>query len=81
MADDVSNSDRLLCSQNDVLVCVHGVKCISVQPAEVSTPQFVIIDTRKKTVSTTKASGEDRSSEIRNLDREGGLVIAHGRAH
>jgi hypothetical protein len=79
-ADDVSDSDRMLCSQSRVLVCVQGVDCVAVDPAKVSTPQFVIVDTRRKTVSTTKASGDDRISEFTSLIREGGLVIAQGRA-
>ena len=79
-ADDVSNVDRLLCSQTEVMVCVQGVQCISAQPGSVDTPQFVIVDTRRKTVATTKASGDARKSEFTNLSREGGLIIAQGRA-
>ena len=78
-ADDVSDVDRMLCSQSRVLVCMHGVDCIAVEPAKVSTPQFVIVDTRRKTIATTKASGEDRKSEFSSLIREGGLIIAQGR--
>jgi hypothetical protein len=79
IADDVSETNRLLCSQSQVMLCLHSADCAFVPPAEVATPQFVIIDTRKKIVSTTKASGDGRSSDIGNLTRDGGLIMAQGR--
>ena len=79
LADDVSDTNRLLCSQGQVMLCLHGADCAYVPPAEVATPQFVIIDTRGKTVTTTRASGDGRSSDISNLTREGGLIMAQGR--
>ena len=61
-ADDVSNTSRLLCSQAQVMLCLHSAECALVAPETVETPRFVIIDTRKKTVATTRASGDGRSS-------------------
>ena len=78
-SDDVTDTSRLLCSQGQVMVCLHSADCAIVAPNLVATPQFVIIDTRRKTVSTTKASGHHRSSEIGNLTREGGLIMAQGK--
>ncbi len=79
LSDDVSDTSRLLCSQGQVMVCLHTADCAVVAPALVESPQFVVIDTRRKTVSTTKASGDDRSSEISNLTRKGGLIMAQGK--
>ena len=79
LADDVSDTNRLLCSQGQVMLCLHGADCEFVPPARVATPQFVIIDTTKKTVSTTRASGDGRSSDISTLTRDGGLIMAQGR--
>lgn len=79
LADNVTGTSRLLCSQGQVMVCLHSADCAVVAPALVATPQFVVIDTRKKTVSTTKASGDGRSSRISNLTREGGLIMAQGK--
>ena len=77
-ADDVRETDRLLCSNNQVLVCVHSVECLAVPNDVVETPQFVVIDTKKKTISTTKGSGQQGSSKFTSLSREGGLIMAQG---
>lgn len=79
LSDDVTGTSRLLCSQGQVMVCLHTADCAIVAPALVASPQFVVIDTRRKIVSTTKASGDGRSSEIGNLTREGGLIMAQGK--
>ena len=79
LSDDVTDTSRLLCSQGQVMVCLHSADCAMVPPALVATPQFVVIDTRRKTVATTKASGDARRSEIGNLTRERGLIMAQGK--
>lgn len=66
-ADDVSDSDRLLCSAAEVLACFEGAECSKVLPWELDMPQFVVIDLKKKQISTTRASGEDRMTPIQAL--------------
>lgn len=63
-ADDVSGSDRLICAASDVTLCFESGECIDADPWELDIPQFVIIDIKKKTVSTTRSSGENRSSKV-----------------
>ena len=38
----------------------------------------MVVDTRNKTVSTTKASGQNRSSPIANVSRFGGRIFLQG---
>jgi len=78
LADSVANDDRLLCSTSRVVVCFEDGECVESLPWELNIPQFVVIDTKKKTISTTKASNENRSTPIRTLQRDGGLVIFQG---
>ena len=61
------------------MVRLHTADCAIVAPALVESTQFVVIDTRRKVVSTNRASGDGRSSSISNLTREGGLIMAQGR--
>ncbi len=77
-ADSVANADRLLCSTSRVVVCFEDGECVESLPWELNIPQFVVIDTKKKTISTTKASNENRSTPIRTLQRDGGVVIFQG---
>jgi len=64
LADDVSSSDKLLCSASTVTICFETGECMDADPWELGMPQFVLIDVGKKSVSTTRASGENRSTEV-----------------
>ena len=77
-ADNIENSDRLLCSTSRVVVCFEGGECFDLPAWEANVPQFVVVDEKKLTISTTKASGENRSTPIRTLQREEGLIIFQG---
>jgi hypothetical protein len=78
VADDVTDSDQLLCSAGEVVVCFEGGECMEVLPWELNVPQFVVVDLKKKTISTTKASGENRSTPIRTLNRDGEAIVFQG---
>jgi hypothetical protein len=78
LADDVSDSDRLLCSASEVTVCFESSDCVDVMPWELDMPQFVVIDLKKKLLSTTKASGENRSTPINYLLRQDQEIILQG---
>ena len=77
-ADNVENSDRILCSTARVVICFEHAECMEMPAWEVNIPQFVIVDEKKLTISTTKASDENRSTPIRTLQREEGLIVFQG---
>ena len=82
-ADDVSDSDKLLCSASKVTLCFENGECMDADPWELDIPQFVLIDLKKKAVSTTKASGENRSTKVQTSSDENELFlqgIENGRA-
>ena len=77
-ADNIEKSNRLLCSTSRIVVCFEDGECIDALPWELNVPQFVVIDAKKMTLSTTKASGENRSTPIRTLKRDDGKLILQG---
>ncbi len=77
-ADNIENTDRILCSTSRIIVCFEDGECIDAHPWELNIPQFVVIDAKKMTLSTTKASGENRSTPIRSLKRDNGKLILQG---
>ena len=77
-ADDLTGQDRILCTAVEVTRCTEGGSCTSELPWNLNIPQFIEIDLKAKTFSTTKASGENRSTAIRNLIREEGLIVLQG---
>ena len=52
--------------------------CSNEPPWKLDIPQFIEVDLDERTLSTTEASGENRSTPIKNLEREEGLIILQG---
>jgi hypothetical protein len=76
--DDLTGKDRLLCTAVEANLCTPGGECLNELPWNLNNPQFLEVNLKDKVVSTTKASGENRSSPIRTLQREGGLILFQG---
>lgn len=77
-ADDVTDTNRILCSTSVIMLCVEDGDCFPISVLDSDTPQFLLIDTKKKMVSTTRASGEKRESKVANLSRVGGRIFLQG---
>ena len=76
--DDVTDSDRLLCSASRIIACFEEGDCAELIAEEIGVPQFVVIDTDAGTVATTKASGDNRSTPIGKINRADGLMFFQG---
>lgn len=76
--EDVTDADRLLCSVSRVVLCAETGECYDMEPWEADLPQFVIVDTGKKLISTTRASSRPRSTPIRTFMREDGQLFLQG---
>ncbi len=77
-ADDLTGSNRFLCSSVEVTICTALGECASAPPWNLDIPQFIEVDLENKSLSTTEASGENRSTPIKNLERDGGLIFLQG---
>lgn len=78
-ADNLDGVDRMLCAAAQLQICIENDTCYSATPAELGVPDFVVIDIDRKTISTTRASGENRSSEFSTVSKEAGLVYLQGK--
>ena len=78
LAEDLSDVDKFLCSVTQVSLCAETGECFDVQPWEIDMPQFVVIDTKRKMIATTRASDRQRSTEIANHHRDGGVIYLQG---
>lgn len=77
-ADDVTNSDRILCSISTLMLCVEDGECFPLSPLDLEIPQFLVMDLKKKTITTTEASTNKRVSKVANLLRENGRTFLQG---
>jgi len=77
-ADNVTDKDRILCSSTKVMLCVEDGLCFEISVLDADAPQFLIIDTKKKTVATTEASGEKRTSPVGAMSRVDGRIFLQG---
>jgi len=77
-ADDLTGADKLVCAAMTVVVCWEDGECEEGTPSELNVPQFIEIDLKQKRLSTTKASGENRSTPIASLTRAEGEIVLQG---
>ena len=78
LAEDVTGLDEIVCAAGQAHICLETGECFSATPYELSVPDFVVIDTKKRTVSTTKASGLNRSTTLSKIERNDGLIYLQG---
>lgn len=78
LADDLSGSEAFLCSVVYASECTLDGDCTGGPAWNLNIPQFIEVDIKAKTLSTTKASGENRSTPIKNLERGDDSIILQG---
>ena len=77
-ADDVTESDRMLCSVSTLMLCVEDGECFPISDLDVDIPQFLVLDLKKKTITSTEASSVNRVSKVENLVRVNGRTFLQG---
>lgn len=77
-ADNLEGVDEMLCAAAQVQICVENDTCYSTTAASLGVPDFVVIDTGKKSISTTKASNENRSTSFSTVQKVDGLIYLQG---
>lgn len=77
-ADNLAGVDRMVCAAMQVQICVEADTCYAASADELDVPDFVVIDTKKKRISTTRASGENRSTTFTSVQKADGLIFLQG---
>jgi hypothetical protein len=77
-ADDLKGVSRLLCSSGQLAACFDDGECEHAAPWTLNVPAFIEVDLGAKKLSTTPASGENRSTPIKNLERTDGRIVIQG---
>ena len=77
-AENLEGVDEMICSAGQAQICLETGDCYATTPWELSVPDFVVINTKKKTISTTKASGLNRSTEFSKVEKSEGLIYLQG---
>ena len=78
LGDNLLGVDKMICAAAQVQICIESDSCYAASADELGVPNFVIIDTKKKTISTTKASGENRSTSFSVVSKDDGLIYLQG---
>jgi hypothetical protein len=77
-ADDLRGADKLLCTALEVTGCWQDEDCYLVSPSGIDMPRFIEVDLEAKRLSTTAASGLNRTSEVQSVKREDGQIVLQG---
>lgn len=77
-ADQLTGIDRFICAAAQVQICIENDSCYVASASELDVPDFIVIDLGKKKVSTTKASGLNRSTTFTSVSRSDGTLFLQG---
>jgi hypothetical protein len=77
-SDDLTGSDRWLCSSIEVTICEFEGDCNMGPPWLWNVPQFIEVDLKNEKIATTKASRENRETPILKIERSEGFVFLQG---
>ena len=77
-AENVQDSNRIVCATATAVLCVENGDCFRVMPDEIDLPRFILVDTKKRTLSTTKLSKRPRNTEVERLTRDDGRILMQG---
>lgn len=77
-AEDIQGVNRVVCASGQAQICLETGDCYEATPFELAVPEFIVIDIKKKTLSTTDASNENRTSKVTIAESADGLLILQG---
>jgi hypothetical protein len=77
-AGGLTGSERFLCTSTEVTRCEAFRGCDSGPPSVWNMPSSILVDLAKKTLSTPRTSGEQRSSPFTHLARDNGRIFIQG---
>jgi hypothetical protein len=77
-ADDLTGSQRFVCSAWHAAVCGTEGTCEATEAWRLNLPDFLEVDLRGKVMQTREGSDEPRTTPIQNVAREGNQIILSG---
>ncbi len=78
LAGVFDGSKPLYCALMDTVQCLPGGECQELEAEDVNLPDFLVMDFKKKMITTTKEGGIQRSSKIENRKLIDGKLIVQG---
>jgi hypothetical protein len=77
-AENLEGVDEMVCAAGLAQICLETGDCYSTTPWELAMPDFVVIDIKKKTISTTKTSRLNRATEFTGVEKSDGVIFLQG---
>lgn len=77
-AENLKGVEEMICAATQVMICIEDDTCYSATTEQLNMPEFVVIDTDKKTISTTKASELNRSTAFSSASIVDGQIFLQG---
>lgn len=78
LAENLEGVDRMICSAGQAKICFETGECYGASPWELNMPEFVVIDLKKKSISTTRASGSERSTTFSAIEQKDEMIYLQG---
>ena len=78
LADDLTDSNELLCYGWSAARCNIEGECELAEPWQLNLPDFLRIDLRSKLAVSTETAPRQRETDIQTVTRENGMIILQG---
>jgi len=77
-AKEITEKDQLICAVTETALCRANEKCIEGSVEVVDLPALLRLDLEKKTIASTRLSGEQRTSTINAVNKSEHNLILQG---
>jgi hypothetical protein len=78
LADDLTGSTAFLCTAVQATACETSGECATKPPWTLNVPQFIEVDLDKEELRTTRASGQNRATPVKRVERADGMIYLQG---
>ena len=75
-AENLEGVENMICAAGLAQICLETGDCYSATAYELDMPDFVLIDTKKEIISTTKASGLESGDRVQQGRAGGGYDLS-----
>ena len=77
-AEGIDGTRDVVCAFTRVVACQDDGPCFQGQPRTFDLPELIVLDHKEKVMRSTRESGHKEVSPIKNLERNGDILVLQG---
>jgi hypothetical protein len=77
-AGEIDGTRDVVCALTRVVACHNDGPCLQGQPRTFDLPELIVLDHKEKVLRSTRESGHEEVSPIKNMERNGDILVLQG---